>query len=250
MDKHIFFADGLVGAEILSWVYKNYPQDIGAVIVRSIDGDFARFAATGLPVFVYKTEDDLVAQLQEIYSSQFTWGFLLWWPFLVSRQLRNLARLGIINTHPSYLPYNRGKHFTFWALVEQVPFGVSLHLVDDGIDTGPIIAQRKIVYTWEDTSGSLYSKAQTEMIFLFQEVYPDIRSGNVQPTPQDLNTGSFHRSNEIDEASRISLDRTYKARDLLNLLRARTFPGHPGCWFVDDDGTEYEVTVTIRRRKT
>ena len=47
----------------------------------------------------------------------------------------------------------------------------------------------------------------------------------------------------------IDLDREYRARDLLNLLRARTFPGYPACSFVAD-GTEYEVRVSITRKMT
>lgn len=48
----------------------------------------------------------------------------------------------IINLHISYLPYNRGAHPNFWSFYEGTPSGVSIHLMDAGIDTGPILFQQ------------------------------------------------------------------------------------------------------------
>ena len=45
----------------------------------------------------------------------------------------------------------------------------------------------------------------------------------------------------------IYLDKNYTARDLFNLLRARTFPGKPACTFKDNNET-YEITVNIKRK--
>jgi methionyl-tRNA formyltransferase len=50
----------------------------------------------------------------------------------------------------------------------------------------------------------------------------------------------------LDAASLIKLDELYSGRELINLLRARTFSGHPGCWFIDN-GIRYEVSIEIRR---
>jgi len=44
----------------------------------------------------------------------------------------------------------------------------------------------------------------------------------------------------------IELDKAYKARELLDLLRARTFRPHPGAWFLEN-GERYEVRVEIKK---
>ncbi len=44
----------------------------------------------------------------------------------------------------------------------------------------------------------------------------------------------------------IDLDKSYKARDLLNIIRARTFYPHPAAYFVDG-GEKYEVRIDIKR---
>jgi len=171
---------------------------------------------------------------------------LAWWPYIIKEKLLSLPRMGCLNFHPSYLPYNRGKHYNFWAIVEEVPFGVSLNSADKGIDTGDIAYQSLIETSWEDTGESLYIKAQEEIVRLFKEKFPDIKTGRIPRVPQDLSKGSFHNSNELEESSRIDLDKGYKARTLLNLLRARTFPPHPGAWFIDK-GQKFQARLEIKR---
>ncbi len=84
------------------------------------------------------------------------------------------------------------------------------------------------------------------MLDLFQGTYPGLRAGTIQSSPQSDKEGSSHHSSEMEIASRIDLDRSYRARDLLNILRARTFEGYPGCWF-EDGGERYEISIRIRR---
>lgn len=174
---------------------------------------------------------------------------LAWWPYIIKKSLIQIPRLGCLNFHPGYLPYNRGKHYNFWTIVEDVPFGVTIHWVDERIDSGDIAFQSIIEKSWEDTGETLYYKAQKELVRLFKEKFPEIKRGVIPRKPQDLGKGSFHRSDEIEEASKIELDKNYKARDLLNVLRARTFRPHPGAWFIDN-GEKYEIRVEVTKATT
>lgn len=72
----------------------------------------------------------------------------------------NLAPMGIINFHPSYLPNYRGLMPVFWALSNnESQGGVTLHFVDTGIDTGAIISRVPIPITDKDTEHSLYARS-------------------------------------------------------------------------------------------
>lgn len=169
---------------------------------------------------------------------------LSWWPYILREPLISLPRLGCLNFHPSLLPYNRGKHYNFWAIVENAPFGVTLHWVDVGVDSGDIAYQSSIPVSWEDTGETLYHRAHKAIIELFMDKYAEIRLGHIPRVPQDLSKGSFHLAAELDSASQVELHRPYTARDLLNLLRARTFPPYPAAWFIEG-GKRYEVRVQI-----
>jgi methionyl-tRNA formyltransferase len=175
-------------------------------------------------------------------------GILAWWPNLVKGRLLSLPTKGWLNFHPSYLPFNRGKHPNFWALVDDTPCGVSLHFIDSGVDSGDVVARRRLETTWEDTGETVYRKSRDLIVELFKEEFDRIRSGALPRVKQDLAEGTSHRAKEIEEASRIDLDGCYSARKLLNILRARTFPPHPAAYFVDN-GKRYSVQVTIREMK-
>jgi len=243
--KLLLMADSMVGDSIAQWMLHNYPNDLAALVAIT-ECDFTVSAREkGIPCFVFESESQIKEEL--CYIAPFDIGMLAWWPKIISSDLISFARIGFINTHPSLLPHNRGKHYNFWALVEQSPFGVSLHFVDEGIDSGDIIAQKTIAYGWEDTGGTLYQKAGRAMIDLFKSTYPNIRSGDIIRAPQNLRDGSIHFANEIEQASKIHLDEMYTSRELFNRLRARTFVGKPACTF-EDNNEIYEITVNIKRR--
>ncbi len=242
----LLLADGHVGLQIARWLFENFPNDI-AMIVTMGDNDLLALAHDArIPSLIFRSSEQ-VSDVVVKEGLSVDLGLLAWWPKIIRKPLLSLPPHGFINTHPSLLPYGRGKHYNFWSIVDRVPFGVSLHMVDEGVDSGDIVSQEVISYDWEDTGGSLYHKALDGMLKLFQATYPKIRDLEFSRQPQDLAAGTFHRGSELDSASSIVLDQTYLARDLLNLLRARTFPGYPACTF--SDGEElYEVRVEIKRR--
>jgi len=244
--KLLLMADGAVGEEIFRWLLDSFLEDLVAVVVTAENTILHDAKKRSVPVCVYESSAQVCHWLSS-NSITADYGLLAWWPKIIRMPLLLSAQNGFVNTHPSLLPYNRGKHYNFWALVDESPFGVSLHLVNDGVDTGPIIAQRSIPYSWEDTGETLYRRAMVEMVALFTEVYPQLRRGSVSAVPQDLNMGSYHHSSEIETASKINLEQNYRARDLLNILRARTFPGYPACSFYEH-GQEYEVRIEIRKK--
>jgi methionyl-tRNA formyltransferase len=234
----LLMAHNVVGTRITNFLLNNYKKDLSLVVTTGENYIFRECNRMSVPV---RTSTEKWYPIPPVDL-----GILAWWPHIIKKELIEFPKHGFINTHPSYLPYNRGKHYNFWALAEQTPFGVTLHRVDEGIDTGPIIAQRKIPYGWTDTGETLYYKAQDAMVDLFMETYPKLRRLKFKERKQAADKGSFHKAEDIALASQIHLDATYKARDLLNLLRARTFDLKPNCWFMDK-GVEYEVSTTIRR---
>ncbi len=187
--------------------------------------------------------ESVLSRIKEISVSYI---FLAWWPFIVKEPILSLPRIGVLNFHPSLLPYNRGKHYNFWTIVEETPFGVSIHFINESVDSGDIVFQKKIEKTWEDNGKTLYEKAQEAMFELFVESYPKIVDSQYVRIKQNKNEGSFHLARELEPASQIFLDEKYKAKDLLNLLRARTFPPYSACYFFDRGG-KYEVTVEIKK---
>ena len=173
-------------------------------------------------------------------------GLLAWWPHLLRKPLIDRFEEGVLNLHPSLLPIGRGKDPNFWALRDRTPFGVTIHFVSAGLDAGDIAFQRELPIEWTDTGETLYRRSQAELLDLLRTAVPAIASGEIPRTPQDEARATLHRRRELDSASEIRLNAMYTGRSLLDLLRARTFPGFPGAWFVDGEH-RYEVRIAIER---
>lgn len=240
--KNVIFASNTVGYDVVSWLASNYPEDMHLVVVSSED-DIVKFERIATcEVIVHQN------YLEKVEGTRIDFGFLVWWPYIIEKKIIETANTGFFNTHPSFLPYCRGKNYNFWTLVEKVPFGVSIHSVEVGIDCGGIVAQKKIPYSWEDTGKTLYDTSIVEMSALFKTVYPQLRSKTLPLVRQDLSKGSFHLQSELHNAKKIYLDKTYSCRDFLNLLRAGTFAGYSPCYFEDGEKI-YEITVSIKERE-
>ncbi|WP_417795400.1 formyltransferase family protein [Terasakiella pusilla] len=237
------FADGTVGAQIVSFLLDADPKNISFICIIEKDGnpvwDVLQLKSFNADKIIF--HKDLSSE--KMQSLKVDVGFLCWWPYIVKEDTLAVAERFVVNTHPSYLPFCRGKDPNFWAIAHQEPFGVTLHTVNLKIDAGDILAQREIPVTWQDNGKTLYEQSLKEMVSLFKKTYFPIINGELTPKKQP-DGGSFHYRKELEAASEIDLDKTYSGRELLNLLRARTFKPHPAAWF-EDGGKRYNVTVEI-----
>jgi methionyl-tRNA formyltransferase len=248
----VVFAHDEVGAKILGYLLDEYPGDIEKVIITPNNSESKKVKKI-LEYYNFE-KNDIIEYSSDIYKQliykesrvNYDFFYLLWWPIIIPEELISIPKRAVINTHPSLLPYCRGKDPNFWSLVEDVPFGVSIHKVTQGIDDGPIIFQEEIKKSWIDTGETLYNTSKNKIIKLFINSYPLIRKNKFNSTIQDKNKGSFHMRKELRPASEIILEKKYTAKELLNLLRARTFKNYPGCWFVDNN-EKYEVSISIKK---
>ena len=102
-----------------------------------------------------------------------------------------------MNLHPSFLPYNRGANPNVWSIIDRTPAGVSLHYVDQGVDTGDLIAQHEVeVLPW-DTGFTLYGKLEEAAVTLFQENWASIRRGAIPRHIQPSEAGTSHTTREV-----------------------------------------------------
>ena len=105
----------------------------------------------------------------------------------------------IINLHIGFLPYNRGADPNFWSFYEGTPSGVTIHLIDEGIDTGDIIFQRYVNFDpQEKTFAQSYNRLIEEVEDLFIENREIILSKSFTSFPQ-RGPGSYHKVADLPE---------------------------------------------------
>ena len=105
---------------------------------------------------------------------------------IIERKIINSLKKPIINLHISYLPYNRGLHPNYWSFINNTPKGVTIHEIDEGIDTGKIILQKRIKFrlTNKTTFKDTYYKLRNEIENLFIKNYKKIILSNYKTVKQ------------------------------------------------------------------
>lgn len=106
-----------------------------------------------------------------------------------------LPRAGCLNVHPSLLPRYRGSSPIATAILQgEEVTGVTVMLMDVGLDSGPILSQRKESISTEDTAGSLTAKLARSGAQLLEETLPLWIGGQIKPQPQEESQASYARS--------------------------------------------------------
>lgn len=117
--------------------------------------------------------------------------------YILSEQVLRTANRKPINLHISFLPFNRGMHPNFWAHYDETPSGITIHHIDEGIDTGEIIFQRQIeFYSYETTFRQTWERLKEEIEVLFMDEFDRLKKGEYQIKKQELQ-GSFHHKSDL-----------------------------------------------------
>ena len=137
----------------------------------------------------------------------------------------SLPSLGTINCHAGKLPLYRGRNILNWALInDEKEFGITVHYIDEGVDTGDIIKQNSYEITDQDDYSTLLKRAYTGCADILTEAIEDFLKGQINRISQ--NSISPHGSycparKEGDE----KLDWNQSSRDIFNFVRSICEPG-------------------------
>jgi methionyl-tRNA formyltransferase len=148
---------------------------------------------------------------------------------LLPRPVLELPGCGCINIHPSLLPRHRGAAPVAAAILAGDEFtGVTIMLMDEGLDTGPVLTRVQIAISDRDNSGSLGSKLSLIAAHLLQDVLPAWKRHQLPPRPQD-EAGATYSGTITKEAGEI--DWRLAAADIWRKVRAfYPWPGSYTRW--------------------
>jgi methionyl-tRNA formyltransferase len=242
MTKVVAFVNSALGAAAVTMLKEQLVAVVLHAKDRCRDEEVLR---TSIPpsIRIFTASDDLAALLPAL---QPTHGVSILYGHILKQAVLNVFPHGIANLHTSFLPYGRGAHPNAWAIAAREPAGVSLHLIDAGIDTGPILAQRRVEVHPTDTAKDLYQRLMLEAERLMRTAVPDWLHGRLKPVQQSAASTQAHKVSDLDRLLRIDPDKTYTGREIIDLLRARTFIPHAGAPY-EVDGQRLRVRIDIQR---
>lgn len=139
---------------------------------------------------------------------------------ILPKELLDIPSRGCINLHASLLPKYRGAAPIQWALIRgEKTTGVTTMLIDEGLDTGPILMQREINIDKEDNALTLSEKLSQMGAKLVIETLNNLRKGLITPTPQQGQSSYAPQLKKEDGR----IDWQKRAEEIFNLIRG-TYP--------------------------
>jgi len=180
--------------------------------------------AAGVGLFVCQPRKLKGDFLQQLVALAPDLGVVAAYGRLLPREILTLPRLGCVNVHASLLPAYRGAAPIQWAIANgDKETGVSLMLMDEGLDTGPVLARTVVPIAEDETADTLHDKlAQTGAELLLRHL-PDLLAGRLTAVPQDHERATLAPILRREDAL---VDWTLPASVLAN--RARGFHPWPG----------------------
>lgn len=171
-----------------------------AVVVPGIRGGAdvelvaARAREKSLRLLVQPGRRDLAPFLKTVQSLSPDLMLVWSYPMLLPPDLTGLAAMGAFNLHSGKLPEYRGGHVMMWAVINgERASAATLHRIDGGIDTGPVVAEERFEIAWDDDIASLQGKLAAAGTALLTKWWPALVDGTAPQTPQDESRARYYR---------------------------------------------------------
>jgi len=222
-----YFADGPWSHEALKKIVADERFEIAFIVPRydsqdSVLRDWAeKMGVDFLPIQNVNQQDSidkLIAYKADLFVS-------MSFNQILKKDILEASPKGFINCHAGALPFYRGRNILNWVLInDEKEFGVTVHYIDEGIDTGDIIRQRMLPITDQDDYSTLLDTAIDVCAQLLYESLDDIERDSVKRIQQNSihPVGTyFGRRREGDEW----IDWNWTSRQIFNFVRAIKTPG-------------------------
>jgi len=182
--------------------------------------------------YKYVTNINHKKNVQYIQSVRPDIIFCFGWSQLISKQILDIPKHGVVGFHPTLLPQNRGRHPLIWALALGLnETGSTFFFMDEGADSGKIISQEKVSISYEDDARILYDKITATALKQVEEFLPKIEDGTLRPIIQDESKANYWRKRTEKDGE---IDWRMSSRNIYNLVRALTKP-YVGAHFIYND---------------
>lgn len=170
------------------------------------------------------------------------------WSQLLDSDFLTIPKYGVLGSHPALLPKNRGRAAIPWHIINNEKVGgISFFYIDEGCDSGPIIAQKKFVMGKHMTATEYYKRiialCKNVMIPLAPKL---IRGEKVAAKAQDERLATYLTKRSFEDGK---IDWSNSAVEIERLVRALTEP-YPGAWSTVKGKTIIIDSANVLKKKS
>lgn len=167
------------------------------------------------------------------------------YPYIYKKPIFDFVKIGILNLHPAYLPYNRGWNGVSWCIIDNTPIGATLHWIDENIDTGNICFQEQLKIEPYYTADIIYKKLIDIEKQLFVKSLPHIIDKTLPNIEQKNQNATSYKKKDLDNIRKIEYNESNAK--LIDKLRALTTNNINEAAYFYKNGAKYLVQININK---
>lgn len=189
----------------------------------------------GIPYYFGKSQSKLIELATRTQSDI---AVSVNWPYLIREELLSCFRYGILNGHCGDLPRYRGNATVSWAIINgEKSIAFTVHLMDQGLDSGPVYTQRVLTMSAEAYIGEVYEWMNTVAPLAFVESLQQVAK-NIAPVKQDSTVQVIRCFPRRDQDYKITWSQ--EVSKIYALIRSYSSP-FPGAYCTDDRNREIRI---------
>ncbi len=229
MLKLTLLISGNLGYEILQYLFKKDIVKIVSIFTDYNSETIIDFAnSNNIRIFIgnpRKQKNKITNFLNEIGETDLI--FSINYLFIIEKELINYPKLFALNIHGSLLPKYRGRTPHVWAIINgETKTGITVHRINEGVDTGDILLQKEIVIKHKDTGNDILRK--------YNKIYPElverslklIKENKTRFTKQDEEKATYFGKRTPSDGE---INWNWTKERIYNWVRAQAKP-YPGAF--------------------
>ena len=247
----LFIGTGEIGVPVLRWLLESEEHELAGVVTQPdkpvgrqqrIGAPPIKMEAAGsnLPILQPKRikSTDAVAEIRALAPDVIV---VMAYGQILPRAVLEIPRIACLNLHASLLPRHRGAAPIQAAIVAgDHETGISVMYMDEGLDTGDVLLQKRIEIAPGETGGSLHDRLAQIAPIALKEALSELEDGSAPRTPQDSSTASYAPKLEREHGR---IDWNESAAVIERKIRA--FDPWPGAFTIlrDESGRERKLKI-------
>jgi len=177
-----------------------------------------------IPLTKIANVNDQVA-VEAITAAELDWLFIIGWSQIAKAAVLKSARKGVLGIHPTLLPIGRGRAPIPWAILLGLQeTGVTLFQLDEGVDSGPILAQRRLAIGPRETATTLYDRIESAHFELLASIWRPLMEDRLTARPQVHETATYWRARTPADGLLTLASSVFDADRLIRAV-TRPYPG-------------------------
>jgi len=250
----LLFINGRLGLDLMKYILDQPESEISGIILNSGEKRTPDYLSkimeiqmaleVDIPVLVFENEIWGNEEFKAVLA-QSNLAVVALFGHIIPREIISALSPSIVNLHPSYLPLGRGADPIPWAILDDEKQGVTIHVVEEFLDTGPIVLQTEIRSDFGMNSGEIYQLAMKALMDLFEEYYKLWPDGVIFHSQTGRH--SYHSSSDLARVREELLRDSGAAENFFRITQALSFSDGRALHIKLRNGEIWEVSLSAKQ---